>query len=67
MKAASLDLSAEEVLGALATVQVMDLESPAGAARRLVTRGTRRAQHLHQALGIRNRLPPGGPAQKPRM
>jgi len=67
LQQAGLDLSAEEALGALATVQLLDLELPQGESKRLVTRGSRRAQQVLQALGIRDRRPPGGPAQKPRM
>ncbi len=67
LQQAGLDLSAEEALGALATVQLLDLELPEGESKRLVTRGSRRAQQVLQALGIRDRRPPGGPAQKPRM
>ena len=67
LKQAGLDLSAEEALGALTTVQLLDLELPDGGAKRLVTRGTRRAQQVLQALGIRDRTPPGGPDRKPRM
>ena len=67
LKQAGLDLSAEEALGALATVQLLDLELPEGESKRLVTRGSRRAQQVLQALGIRDRRPPGDPAQKPRM
>ena len=67
LKQAGMDLSAEEALGALTTVQLVDLELPDGGAKRLVTRGTRRAQQVLQALGIRDRMPPGGPGLKPRM
>ena len=67
LKQAGMDLSAEEALGALTTVQLLDLELPDGGAKRLVTRGTRRAQQVLQALGIRDRTPPGGPGRKPRM
>ena len=67
LQQAGLDLSAEEALGALATVQLLDLELPQGESKRLVTRGSRRAQQVLQALGIRDRRPPGDPAQKPRM
>jgi transposase len=67
LKQADVDLSAEEALGALTTVQLVDLELPDGTAKRLLTRGTRRAQQVLQALGIRDRLPPGGPDQKPRL
>ena len=67
LKQAGLDLSAEEALGALATVQLVDLELPQGESKRLVTRGSGRAQRVLQALGIRDRRPPGDPAQKPRM
>ena len=56
-----------QALGALTTVQLLDLELPDGGAKRLVTRGTRRAQPVLQALGIRDRTPPGGPDRKPRM
>ncbi len=59
LQQAGMDLSAE---GALATVQLLDLELPDGGAKRLVTRGTRRAQQVLQALGIRDRTPPGGPS-----
>ena len=65
LKQAGMDLSAEEALGALTTVQLLDLELPDGGAKRLVTRGTRRAQQVLQALGIRDRTPPGGPDQNP--
>ncbi len=67
LKQAGLDLSAEEALGALATVRVVDLELPEQELKRLVTRGTRRAQQVLQALGIRDRRPPGGTGLKPRM
>ena len=67
LQQAGLDLSAEEALGALATVQLLDLELPQGESNRLVTRGSRRAQQVLKALGIRDRRPPGDPAQKPRM
>ena len=67
LKRAGLDLSAEEVLGALASVQLVDLELPQGENKRLVTRGSGRAQRVLKALGIRDRRPPGDPAQKPRM
>ena len=67
LQQAGLDLSAEEALGALATVQLLDLELPQGESKRLVTRGSRRAQQVLQALGIRDRRPPGGPTKKPRM
>ncbi len=67
LEQAGLDLSAEEALGALATVQLLDLELPEGESKRLVTRGSRRAQQVLQALGIRDRHPPGDPGQKPRM
>ena len=63
LQQAGLDLSAEEALGALATVQLLDLELPQEESKRLVTRGSRRAQQVLQALGIRDRRPPGGPAQ----
>ena len=46
-----MDLSAEEALGALTTVQLLDLELPDGGAKRLVTRGTRRAQQVLQGTG----------------
>ena len=67
LQQAGLDLSAEEALGALATVQLLDLELPQGESKRLVTRGSRRAQQVLKALGIRDRRPPDDPAQKPRM
>ncbi len=67
LKQAGLDLSAEEALGALATVRLLDLELPQGESKRLVTRGSRRAQRVLKALGISDRRPPGGPDQKPRM
>ena len=67
LQQAGLDLSAEEALGALATVQLLDLELPQGESKRLVTRGRRRAQQELKALGISDRRPPGDPAQKPRM
>ena len=70
LQQAGMDLSAEEALGALGaltTVQLLDLELPDGGAKRLVTRGTRHAQQVLQALGIRDRTPPGGPDRKPRM
>ena len=51
LKQAGMDLSAEEALGALATVQLVDLELPAGRAKRLLTRGTRRAQQVLQGPG----------------
>ena len=67
LKAGGLDLSGQEALGALTTVQVVDLELPAGEAKRLVTRGTRRAQQILAALGIRERMPPGGPQPQTRL
>ena len=67
LKQAGMDLSAEAALAALATVQLADLELPDGGAKRLVTRGTRRAQQVLRALGIRDRMLPGGPGLKPRM
>ena len=67
LKQAGMDLSAEEALGALTTLQLLDLELPDGGAKRLVMRGTRRAQQVLQALGIRDRTPPGDPYRKPRM
>ena len=67
LQAAGLDLSGQEALGALTTVQVVDLELPAGASKRLVTRGTRRAQQILAALGIRERMPPGGPQPQTRL
>ncbi len=67
LQQAGLDLSAEEALGALASVQLVDLELPQGESKRLVTRGSGRAQQVLKALGISDRRPPGGPAQKPRL
>ena len=67
LQQAGLDLSVQEALGALATVQLLDLELPQGESKRLVTRGSRRAQQVLKALGISDRRPPGDPAQKPRM
>ena len=53
--------------GAADGAVLLDLELPDGGAKRLVTRGTRRTQQVLQALGIRDRTPPGGPDRKPRM
>ncbi len=50
LQQAGLDLSAEEALGALATVQLLDLELPQGESKRLVTRGSRRALYEYAVL-----------------
>jgi transposase len=60
LKNANLDWSAEEALNALKTVQVVDIELSDDKTKRCVTRGSPRAQRVLKALGIDNRMPPGG-------
>jgi transposase len=65
LRAAGLDYSADEVLGALSTIQVVDLELGDGRTKRCVTRGSARAQRFLGALGITDRSPPGGSTNPP--
>jgi transposase len=58
LKTAGLDLSADEALGALRTIQVVDIELGDGRTKQSVTRGTQRAQQILQALGITDRSVP---------
>lgn len=60
LKKAGLEISADEALGALSTIQVVDIELGDGQTKRCVTRGTPRAQRFLKALGITDRTPPGG-------
>ena len=60
LRDAGLDWSPEEALDTLRTVQVVDMEIGDGQIKRYVTRGTPRAQRVLKALGIRDRMPPGG-------
>jgi transposase len=58
LKAAGLDLSATEVLSALRTVRVVDIALGEGKTKRSVTRGSRDAARILQALGITDTAPP---------
>jgi transposase len=58
LKASGVDVSANEVLGALASVQVVDIELGDGRTKRVVTRGTQRAQRFLKVLGITDRTLP---------
>ena len=58
LKVAELDLSATEALQALRSVRVVDLQLGSGRTKRVVTRGTARANSILTALGIVERDPP---------
>jgi len=59
LKRAGVDISVKEALGALKTVQVVDIDLGNGTTKRCVTRGTARARRILSALSITNRYPPG--------
>ncbi len=58
LKVAELDLSATEALQALRSVRLVDLQLGSGRTKRVVTRGTARANSILTALGIVERDPP---------
>ena len=61
LQAAELDLSAEQALEALHTVCVVDTTLGEGKTKRLVSRGSVRADRLLRALGITDPKPPVPP------
>jgi transposase len=58
LKAASVDLSANEALEILKTVRVVELRQADGRIKRSVTRGSQRAERVLAALGISELDPP---------
>lgn len=63
LKAAGVDLSATEALGALRSVRVVEFRLPDGAIKRSVTRGTARVARALSALGIAELDPPAPPQE----
>ena len=61
LKAAGLDLSADDALTALKTLHVVDLDLGGGNTRRCVTKGSARTDKILKALGITERQPPTPP------
>ena len=63
LKAAGIELSATEALGALKTIRVVDIDLGNGETKRCVTPGSERATRILAALGITDRNPPAPPKQ----
>ena len=63
LKAAGIELSATEALGALKTIRVVDIDLGNGETKRCVTLGSERATRILAALGITDRNPPAPPKQ----
>ena len=64
LRAAGLDLSAEQALEALHTVCVVDTALGEGKAKRSVSRGSARADRILRALGIADPKPPVPPPEE---
>ena len=65
LKAAGIELSATEALGALKTIRVVDIDLGNGETKRCVTPGSERATRILAALGITDRNPPAPPKTRP--